>query len=62
MDKKKILELVENTKKALYEGLNVIKSGITLNEVCKTIEKNKLFAKNTQNTVFCDFNFKNFSI
>lgn len=37
---KKILELVENTKKALYEGLNVIKSGITLNEVCKTIEKN----------------------
>ena len=29
---------------------------------CKTIEKNKLFAKNTQNTVFCDFNFKIFSI
>ena len=31
-------ELVENTKKALYEGLGVIKEGIKLNEVCTSIE------------------------
>lgn len=31
-------ELVENTKKALYKGLEVIKEGIKLNEVCKNIE------------------------
>ncbi len=31
-------ELVEYTKEALYKGLEVIKAGIKLNEVCKKIE------------------------
>lgn len=34
-----IKQLVEDTRKALYEGIKVVKSGIKLNEVCKTIEK-----------------------
>ena len=33
-----IKELVENTEKALYKGLSVIKEGIKLNEVSKAIE------------------------
>lgn len=36
---KEIEDLVNNTKKALYEGIKVIKPGIKLNEVCKSIEK-----------------------
>lgn len=35
---KDIIDLVNITEKALYEGLSVIKSGICLNEVCKKIE------------------------
>ena len=35
---KKTQELVDNTRKALYEGLSVIKDGVVLNEVCKKIE------------------------
>lgn len=31
-------ELVEHTKEALYKGLEVIKDGMKLNEVCKNIE------------------------
>ena len=31
--------LLKNTKKALYEGIKVVKSGIKLNEVCTAIEK-----------------------
>ena len=31
-------ELVEHTREALYKGLDVIKEGIKLNEVCKNIE------------------------
>lgn len=30
--------LVENTEKALYKGISVVKAGIKLNEVCKAIE------------------------
>lgn len=36
---KKIEKLLENTQKALYEGIKIIKNGIILNEVCKRIEK-----------------------
>ena len=36
---KKTEEFVNNTRKALYAGLSVIKEGIKLNEVCKAIEK-----------------------
>jgi len=36
---KKTQELVDNTRKALYEGISVIKDGVVLNEVCKAIEK-----------------------
>ena len=32
-------KFVEETKRALYEGISVIKEGITLNEVCTAIEK-----------------------
>ena len=35
---KKTQDLVDNTRKALYEGLSVIKDGVVLNEVCKKIE------------------------
>ena len=35
---KKTAALVENTRKALYKGLSVIKEGVVLNEVCKAIE------------------------
>ncbi len=31
--------LIKNTQKALYEGLSKIKAGVSLNEVCKAIEK-----------------------
>jgi methionyl aminopeptidase len=36
---KKTKDLVDNTRKALYEGIKVVKAGIKLNEVCKAIEK-----------------------
>ena len=36
---KKTQDLVDNTQKALYEGIKVVKAGIKLNEVCKAIEK-----------------------
>ena len=36
---KKTQDLVDNTRKALYEGIKVVKAGIKLNEVCKAIEK-----------------------
>lgn len=36
---KDVKELVENTKKALYEGIKVVKPGIKLNDVCTSIEK-----------------------
>ena len=36
---KKTKDLVENTQKALYAGLSVIKEGIKLNDVCTAIEK-----------------------
>ena len=35
---KEVKDLVENTKKALYEGIKIVKPGIKLNEVCKKIE------------------------
>lgn len=35
---KKVEELLKNTKKALYEGIKIIKPGIKLNEVCTKIE------------------------
>lgn len=35
----KTKKLVENTQKALYEGIKNIKNGIKLNVVCKNIEK-----------------------
>ena len=35
---KKTEDLVNNTRKALYKGLSVIKEGVKLNEVCKAIE------------------------
>lgn len=35
---KKTEKFVNDTQKALYKGLSVIKSGIKLNEVCKAIE------------------------
>ena len=35
---KKTIKFVEDTKKALYKGISVIKEGIKLNEVCKAIE------------------------
>ena len=35
---KKTEEFVNNTRKALYKGISVIKEGIKLNEVCKAIE------------------------
>lgn len=35
---KEIEDLVNNTKKALYKGLSVIKAGIKLNEISKSIE------------------------
>lgn len=35
----KTKKLLENTQKALYEGIKIIKNGINLNEVCKRIEK-----------------------
>jgi len=35
---KKTEDFVNNTRKALYKGLSVIKEGIKLNEVCKAIE------------------------
>ena len=35
----KTKKFVDNTRKALYNGLSVIKEGIKLNEVCKAIEK-----------------------
>ena len=34
-----VRKFVEDTKVALYSGLSVIKAGISLNEVCKAIEK-----------------------
>ena len=36
---KKTTKFVEDTRKALYRGLSVIKDGVVLNEVCKAIEK-----------------------
>ncbi len=36
---KEITDLVENTKKALYEGLSVIKDGIKISEIGDKIEK-----------------------
>ena len=36
---KKTKDLVENTRKALYAGLSVVKDGVVLNEVCKAIER-----------------------
>lgn len=36
---KEVEDLLIYTKKALYEGIKVIKEGIKLNEVCKAIEK-----------------------
>ena len=36
--KKEVEDLLIHTKEALYKGLSVIKPGIILNEVCKTIE------------------------
>ncbi len=35
----KTQKFVDNTRKALYEGISVIKEGVVLNEVCKAIEK-----------------------
>ena len=35
----KTQKFVDDTRKALYEGLSVIKEGVVLNEVCKAIEK-----------------------
>lgn len=35
----KISKFVDDTQKALYRGLEVVKNGIKLNEVCKNIEK-----------------------
>ena len=35
---KKTKKFVEDTQKALYKGISVIKEGIKLNEVCKAIE------------------------
>jgi len=35
----KIKNFVKNTKKALYSGISIIKEGISLNEICKQIEK-----------------------
>ena len=34
----KTAKFVQNTQKALYDGISVIKEGIKLNEVCKAIE------------------------
>lgn len=39
---KEIEEFVDNTKKALYEGLSIIKNGVKINEIGSKIEK---FAK-----------------
>lgn len=36
---KKIIEFVENTKKALYEGIKQVKAGAKLNKVCSAIGK-----------------------
>ncbi len=36
---KEIENLLENTERALYDSIKVIKKGIKLNEVCKRIEK-----------------------
>lgn len=36
--KKELEDLMTHTKEALYEGLNVIKEGIKLNDVCTAIE------------------------
>lgn len=36
---KKITNLVNETQRALYEGIKVIKPGISLNDVCSSIEK-----------------------
>ena len=36
---KKTEKFVNDTRKALYAGLSVIKDGVVLNEVCKAIEK-----------------------
>ena len=36
---KKVEDFVNNTQKALYEGIKVVKAGIKLNEVCSAIEK-----------------------
>lgn len=36
---KKVTNLVNETQRALYEGIKVIKPGISLNEVCTAIEK-----------------------
>ncbi len=36
---KKTQDLVDNTRKALYEGIKVVKAGIKLNDVCSAIEK-----------------------
>ena len=35
---KKVIQLVNETRRALYEGLSVIKDGVKLNDVCKKIE------------------------
>ena len=35
----KTQKFVDDTRKALYAGLSVIKDGVVLNEVCKAIEK-----------------------
>lgn len=37
--KKEVEDLMKTTKKALNEGIKIIKPGLNLNEVCKTIEK-----------------------
>ena len=36
---KKTEKFVNDTRKALYEGISVVKEGIKLNEVCKAIER-----------------------